>query len=48
LRPEDVLERFARSAPRDESLHPGKFVREDRSLAVDNLGYARNAEHKLG
>jgi hypothetical protein len=47
LRPEDVLERFARSAPRDESLHLGKLVRGERSLAVDDLGHARKTEHKL-
>jgi hypothetical protein len=47
LRPEDVLERFTCSASRDESLHPGKFVRGERSVAVDDLRHARNTEHKL-
>jgi hypothetical protein len=47
LRSEDVLERFARSAPRDESLHPGKFVPGERSLAVGDLRHARQTEHKL-
>jgi hypothetical protein len=47
LRPEDVLERFARSAPRDESLHPGEFVPGERSFAVDDLRKTRKTEHKL-
>src|SRR5574341_66253 len=47
LRPEDILERLARSASSNEGLYIGDVALGEQPIAVDDLRYTRETQDRL-